>query len=156
MTRWSIPSPLGRLTLEVGNGAIRAVRFMSDRAVAEGARNGLFQQASLEFMRYFEDPTFMFSVPLELGGTLFQRKVWAALRRIPPGTTCSYGEMARRLGSSPRAVGNACRRNPCPVIVPCHRVVSANGLGGYAGATGGPLLARKRWLLAHEGVIVDG
>ncbi|MFZ5579344.1 MAG: methylated-DNA--[protein]-cysteine S-methyltransferase [Pseudomonadota bacterium] len=76
--------------------------------------------------------------------------VWDSLRDIPPAQTCTYGELAGRLRSSPRAVGGALRANPIPILIPCHRVVGARGLGGYAGASAEGQ-ARKRWLLAHEG-----
>ena len=96
-----------------------------------------------------------FDLPLALAGTPFQRRVWQALRSIPPGETRRYGQLAARLGSSPRAVGNACRANPVPIVVPCHRVVAAAGPGGYAGAVDGPLFDIKRRLLAHEGVHLE-
>ncbi len=99
---------------------------------------------------YFRDPREVPEVPLELAGTDFQHRVWTALGRIPPGEVLTYGELARQLGTAPRALGQACRANPVPILVPCHRVVAATGRGGYAGATGGRLLAIKRWLLAHE------
>jgi methylated-DNA-[protein]-cysteine S-methyltransferase len=88
-------------------------------------------------------------LPLDLArGTPFQQRVWRALRRVPCGATLSYGELARRLGSpgAARAVGTANARNPLAIVVPCHRIVGADGrLGGYAHG-----LERKRWLLAHE------
>jgi methylated-DNA-[protein]-cysteine S-methyltransferase len=87
-------------------------------------------------------------VRVDLGGTPFQRRVWAALRRIPPGRTVSYARLAARIGrpAAVRAVGAANGRNPASIVVPCHRVIaSGDGLGGYGGG-----LARKRWLLAHE------
>lgn len=105
---------------------------------------------------YFVDATADFDLPLDLGGTPFQQRVWAAIRSIPPGSTRTYRDLARDLGSAPRAVGQACRANPCPIVVPCHRVVSVNGLGGFAGDRTGRKLAVKRWLLRHEGVAVDG
>ena len=91
-----------------------------------------------------------FRLPLETGGTDFQRRVWNALQRIPAGKVLSYGELARKLKTGPRAVGNACRANPIPVVIPCHRVVAANGKGGFMGKTGGKALAIKDWLLTHE------
>jgi methylated-DNA-[protein]-cysteine S-methyltransferase len=100
---------------------------------------------------YFESHATDFDLPLALQGTLFQRRLWAELTRIPFGQTRTYGEIARLLGSSPRAVGQACRANPCPIVVPCHRVVAIKGLGGFAGDTSGCKLAVKRWLLDHEG-----
>jgi methylated-DNA-[protein]-cysteine S-methyltransferase len=87
-------------------------------------------------------------VPVETGGTAFQREVWRALREIPCGTTLSYGELARRIGrpSAVRAVGLANGANPAGVVVPCHRVIGSNGsLTGYGGG-----IERKRWLLDHE------
>ncbi|NCA68893.1 MAG: methylated-DNA--[protein]-cysteine S-methyltransferase [Sphingobacteriia bacterium] len=97
-----------------------------------------------------------FTLPVRLEGTTFQRRVWDELVRIPFGQTLTYGVLARRLGSAPRAVGQACRANPCPILVPCHRVVAACGLGGFAGDSNGRLLAVKRWLLNHEGVDLEG
>ena len=88
-------------------------------------------------------------IPVETGGTEFQRRVWTALRAVPPGTTRSYGEIAAAIGApgAARAVGSANRRNPIALAIPCHRVVSADrSLGGYAGGR-----ARKLWLLRHEG-----
>lgn len=99
---------------------------------------------------YFEgDLGAITGLPVETGGTPFQRSVWAALRDIPCGTTVSYAELARRIGrpSAVRAVGLANGANPVGIVVPCHRVVGSNGsLTGYAGG-----VERKRWLLAHEG-----
>lgn len=84
-------------------------------------------------------------------GTPFQQRLWRELTRIPFGETRSYGELAKKLNSSARAVAGACRRNPLPLLVPCHRVVAKTGLGGFMGRTDGPALAIKRWLLQHEG-----
>ena len=85
-------------------------------------------------------------------GTIFQKSVWNELNKIPLGQTCTYGDIAKKLNSSPRAVGNACRKNPIQVVVPCHRVVSATGIGGYAGDTKGKQIDIKHWLLSHEGI----
>ncbi len=90
--------------------------------------------------------------PIEVApGTPFQQQVWRELTRIPFGETRSYGELATNLNSSARAVAGACRRNPLPLLVPCHRVVAKHGLGGFMGKTEGQALAIKRWLLQHEG-----
>ncbi len=102
---------------------------------------------------YLRNPTGKFNLELVLEGTPFQRQVWEALQQIPAGSTMTYGQLARQIGSGPRAVGNACRANPCPLVVPCHRVVGINGLGGFAGERGGEKLEIKRWLLRHEGVL---
>lgn len=88
--------------------------------------------------------------PLAPAGTPFQQRVWRALADIPPGQTRTYGELATQLGTAPRAVGGALRANPIPIIIPCHRILAAQGLGGYAGASEEGR-RRKAWLLAHEG-----
>jgi methylated-DNA-[protein]-cysteine S-methyltransferase len=94
------------------------------------------------------------AIPINTGGTAFQQKVWQALRVIPPGTVMTYGQLAARLGrpTAYRAVGMTNALNPIAIVVPCHRLVGANGaLTGYAGG-----LERKRWLLTHEGVELTG
>lgn len=109
--------------------------------------------AALQLTEYFAGARRRFELPLQLGGTPFQRRVWEELQEIPFGETWSYGQLARRIGNpgASRAVGLANNRNPVAVIVPCHRVIGADGsLTGYGGG-----LDRKRWLLAHEGVPCD-
>lgn len=81
----------------------------------------------------------------------FRRSVWAKIAAIGPGRTRSYGEIARELGSAPRAVGQACGANPLPLVIPCHRVVASGGIGGFAHHEAGFYLSVKRWLLSHEG-----
>ncbi len=103
-----------------------------------------------EFEAYFADPRYRFQCAVEPAGTDFQRRVWTLIAAIPAGQPHTYGALARELGSSARAVGHACRANPVPLRIPCHRVVAANGLGGFSGDRGGRLLHIKRWLLAHE------
>lgn len=110
-----------------------------------------------ELHDYFTQTAFQFSLPCDLQrGTAFQQRVWQALQAIPSGQVKTYGELAKELDSSPRAVGNACRQNLFPVVIPCHRVISAAGIGGYAGDTlniqKGQInfLQIKQWLLTHE------
>ncbi len=103
-----------------------------------------------ELEAYFADPRHRLACAIVPAGSEFQRRVWSLIASIPPGSTRTYGALAQQLGSSARAVGNACRANPVPLRVPCHRVVAAQGLGGFAGDRDGRLLAIKRWLLAHE------
>jgi AraC family transcriptional regulator of adaptative response/methylated-DNA-[protein]-cysteine methyltransferase len=101
-------------------------------------------------LRAVEGEATQIDVPLDVRGSRFERRVWSALRRIPRGETRSYGEVARSVGvpGGARAVGRACGANPAPIAIPCHRVIASDGsLGGY-----GPGLARKRELLAREGV----
>ncbi|MBE9568831.1 MAG: MGMT family protein [Proteobacteria bacterium] len=91
-------------------------------------------------------------VSISLNVSAFQKSVLNELQKIPYGETRTYGEIAKILKTSPRAVGNACRNNPLPLIIPCHRVLAADGIGGYDGARSGRLLDIKRRLLSNEGV----
>lgn len=103
-----------------------------------------------EIEAYFSNPHHKWTIPLKLKVTPFQQKVLAALQHIPVGSTLTYGELARQLKTSARAIGQACRRNPIPIVIPCHRVVAARGIGGFAGERKGEMIERKEWLLKHE------
>ena len=153
----AVETEFGWISVELEGAAIRRLRF-DERApelTAEGDDRA--RRAGIEAVRRFLDSGGQVEkVPLlRLAGTPFQRKVWQALRRIPPGVTRTYGELAHQLGTAPRAVGGACRRNPVLLFVPCHRVVAAAGAGGFAGETAGRWMEIKRWLLAREGVRFD-
>ena len=104
----------------------------------------------IQIDNYFKSAKTDFTITISLKGTTFQKRVWAALRKIPVGQTRTYGELSKQLHSSPRAVGNACRANPVPLVVPCHRVVARSGIGGFGGETAGRNIDCKSWLLAHE------
>jgi len=101
--------------------------------------------------KYFDSGLIDTEISLCPKGTLFQQEVWRALKTIPPGSVKTYGDVAKELHTSSRAVGQACRRNNIPLFIPCHRVVAAKGLGGFMG--GYRHVERKRWLLQHEGVL---
>jgi methylated-DNA-[protein]-cysteine S-methyltransferase len=105
---------------------------------------------SAELGAYFADPQHRMVCPIAPRGSTFQHRVWEQIAAIPAGRTRTYGALAAELGSSARAVGGACRANPVPLRVPCHRVVAANGLGGFAADRSGRLVAIKHWLLRHE------
>ena len=126
-----------------GEGARESAERLNDSLLPVAIRAAL--------ARYFRDGRAGLELPLAPAGTPFQHRVWQALRAIPPGSTRTYGELARELGTSARAIGGACRANPCLIAVPCHRVVARDSLGGFAGERGGKRLAVKRWLLRHEG-----
>jgi methylated-DNA-[protein]-cysteine S-methyltransferase len=106
-----------------------------------------------ELERYLNDPSYQPRIDLDIRGTPFQERVWATLLATPPGVTRRYGELADELGSSARAVGGACRANPVAIVIPCHRVVAARGLGGFDGRVSGEKMDVKRWLLRHEGAL---
>ncbi|RRQ22686.1 methylated-DNA--[protein]-cysteine S-methyltransferase [Thiohalobacter thiocyanaticus] len=146
-------SPVGCLGIRLdARGRPCAIDSLPDTTAAAPPRPGAAADVLHALEAYFSDPAAALPVlDLAPAGTVFQQRVWRALQAIPCGAVLTYGELAAELGSAPRAVGQACRRNPVPVLVPCHRVVARSGIGGYAGATAGPRLAMKQWLLAHEG-----
>lgn len=110
----------------------------------------LVKQVKFALDCYFSDPTYRFDIPLLLQGTSFQKRVWEALQQLPGNTTLTYGELATRLNTHPRAIGAACRTNNIPIIIPCHRILAKTGLGGYAGGQTGKWSQMKVWLLNHE------
>jgi len=158
LSRREMDSPIGTLTVVADGDAIVAIWFEAevadspaalDRTVEAGAgEHAILDRAIEQLEEYFRGERTEFELPLAPQGTPFQQKAWLALREIPFGETITYGEQARRLGdpNKSRAVGAANGKNPIPIVVPCHRVVGANGhLTGYAGGLG-----TKAWLLDHE------
>ncbi len=151
MEQTVIRSPLGPLTLFSGSGRLVALLFGDFGGWDD---TPLFRETARQMEEYFTGVRKTFRLPLDPGGTAFQRRVWDVLCGIPWGATLSYREVACRAGSpnGSRAVGQACSRNPLPVLIPCHRVISSDGRpGGYAG---GP--ERKRFLLDLEGIPLRG
>jgi methylated-DNA-[protein]-cysteine S-methyltransferase len=131
-------------------GALSAIDFVPYPIPVTQWVDPVAAQAEALLVRYFSDAT-AFIPPLQPAhGTPFQRRVWQLLQQIPAGETWRYGELASQLGSSAQAVAGACRANPLTILIPCHRVVAATGLGGYLGQVGGELLEIKRWLLHYE------
>lgn len=148
-----LDTPIGPIGLSWTQGTLIGVDL--EPAAPAGTGDPVPEPLRRAFVAYFAAPGAAFEVPLAPVGTPFQQRVWAAIRAIPAGSTRTYGALAAELGSAARAVGQACRANPCPIVVPCHRVVGARGLGGFAGDTGGHRLAVKCRLLRHEGATRD-
>lgn len=149
-----LDTPIGRLRIRAHEGGISELVFLPENAGAEGAETGntspLVDACAEQLAAYFEGRLTVFDLPLAPQGTDFQRKVWQALMEIPFGQVVSYKSFTAGFASaeSIRAVAAANGRNPIGIIVPCHRVIGADGkLVGYAGG-----LWRKEWLLGHEGV----
>lgn len=148
-------SPIGRLGLMGEDDFLTALALpYSPVPLIAERETPVLREAKAQLDAYFAGSLRQFDLPLQLKGTAFQLKVWEQLRQIPYGQVISYGELARRIeqpGTS-RAVGGANRRNPIPIIVPCHRVIAANGtLGGYSGNCDGSAVI-KRTLLKLEGL----
>jgi methylated-DNA-[protein]-cysteine S-methyltransferase len=145
-------TPFCGLKITENNDEIVGVDFVFQSVPEEQSHHPVLVESIEQIKRYLISGSSRFDLPLNPVGTEHQQRVWHAMRRIPPGEVRTYGEIAQQIGSSPRAVGNACRRNPIPLIIPCHRVVSAQGVGGFAGQTQGQKITLKQQLLAHEGV----
>jgi len=145
--------PFGPLGVRTEAGAITELCYLPPHFEAKAPQDATAELAAWQLEKYCEDADFKFALPLKRAGTEFQHKVWEAISSIPRGSVRTYGELARHIGSAPRAVGQACGANWFPVVVPCHRVTSSTGLGGFANSDdpNGYLLGVKRWLLAHEG-----
>jgi len=151
-----LDGPVGRLLLTADGAALTAIYLDPSRAPSPAERGWTCDpnmpplvEAARQLDEYFEGRRREFELPMRPAGTDFQRRVWSSLGEIRYGETWSYGRLAKRIGNpnASRAVGLANGRNPIPILVPCHRVIGADGsLTGYGGG-----LERKSWLLAHEG-----
>jgi methylated-DNA-[protein]-cysteine S-methyltransferase len=146
-----LDSPLGRLGVICRDRKLVRIDYLTGRVALNPASTPFEREISGQLAGFFKTPAHRFTLALDMQGTDFQRRVWQALTCIPAGQTLTYGELAAQLDSGARAVGNACRNNPVSIVVPCHRVVSAAGIGGYSGKTDGREIGRKQWLLRHEG-----
>lgn len=148
-----ISSPLGTVRIVANDNAVCEIAFVDTEVSIENDHtNALTLQAAEELQAYFEGKKHTFTIPVAQKGTDFQQNVWKQLTFIPYGTTTSYGEIMKKLpgNSSARAVGTANGSNQIAIVIPCHRVIGANGaLTGYAGG-----LWRKEWLLKHEGALL--
>jgi methylated-DNA-[protein]-cysteine S-methyltransferase len=150
-----VPSPVGKLKLIATDRGLAAVLWENENpnrvrlgTMVENPRHPILVQAKAQLGEYFAGTRTVFTMPLDMAGTAFQKKVWSALLAIPFGETRTYGELARQLGNpkASRAVGAANGKNPLSIIAPCHRLIGSDGsLTGFAGG-----LATKQFLLTHE------
>lgn len=149
-----VAAPFGAIGIRTADGLVRELVYLPKAYPEKEADNPLAELAARQIQRYFSEPDCRFDLPLAPAGTAFQKKVWDTISSIPRGQVLTYGQVARHIGSAPRAVGQACGANWYPLIIPCHRVTATGGLGGFANNddTTGFHLSVKRWLLAHEGV----
>lgn len=150
------PVPRVKVGLRFAGERLVGVDFLGGEAKPQLPKSSAQRRMVKQLQHYFVDPAADLDMALQIEGTAFQQRVWKAMRQIPPGKTLTYGELARRLGSSARAVGSACRTNHLPLVIPCHRVVAKSGLGGFMGQTRGAGLTLKQWLLEHEQRVNDG
>lgn len=153
-----IEAPFGCLGIgtELVDGSlmISKIDYLPATTPLQSPKNELAKQADKQLKAYFKNPNYHFDLPTKPAGTDHQKKVWAAVQAIPVGSTKTYGEIAAQLKSGARAVGTACGANPYPLFAPCHRVVSAKGIGGFMQEDAPGLYRQiKIWLLQHEGAL---
>ncbi|GAB3380505.1 methylated-DNA--[protein]-cysteine S-methyltransferase [Massilia agri] len=148
-----VPAAFGALGIRTLEGRVRELVYLPPSFEEKAADNEVAAQAAEQVARYLADPDFHFDLPLFEAGTDFQRRVWSEISSIPRGSVKTYGQLAKTIGSAPRAVGQACGANWFPLIIPCHRVTASGGLGGFSNQDdeNGFHLSVKRWLLRHEG-----
>ncbi len=155
-----LDSPAGPLILRESQGAIAALQWLKPRQFSSGCGasgapdpgegSPLLVEAVRQLEAYFAHRRQDFDLPLAPAGSSFHRAVWRLMCQIPFGQTATYGDLAQQLGSAAQPVGSACGANPIAIVIPCHRVVAAKGLGGFSGGVG---VESKRFLLHHEGTL---
>jgi methylated-DNA-[protein]-cysteine S-methyltransferase len=148
----SVKTPFAHLALVLKDDVLVSIDFLQHNEKEILPKSAAAKKIVRQIKAYCKHAANEFDVKLELQGTDFQKKVWRELQKVPFGKVKTYGDLAKKLHTSARAVGNACRRNPVPLIVPCHRIVAASGIGGYSGTTSGAIHSIKRELLDHEGI----
>jgi methylated-DNA-[protein]-cysteine S-methyltransferase len=143
-------TPYAVLAIYTQREQLTAIEYLPTGAATLKPVDAFSREVCRQLDAYFADPDFRFDIPYAVCGTDYQQRVWDAVRAIPRGCMMSYQEVARQMGSAPRPVGTACGANRIPLLIPCHRVIASNGLGGFMHARAGEPLQIKRWLLRHE------
>jgi methylated-DNA-[protein]-cysteine S-methyltransferase len=150
-----LPAPFGKIGVRVSDGLVRELVYLPSSLPEQAPTCALTQSVARQLDAYYDNPHATFNLPLAPAGTAFQQRVWERISAVPCGGVTTYGNIARAIQSAPRAVGQACGANWYPIVIPCHRVVSATGIGGFANHDAdGFFLDVKRWLLRHEGVLL--
>lgn len=147
-----VAAPFGAVAIQARDDFLTRLELLAEPHAELFSDNAFVQTVAGQISEYLRNPEAVLSIPYAVKGTPFQRRVWQAIAAIPCGKTLSYGELAAKVGSGPRAVANVCGANQVPLFIPCHRVVAKNGLGGFMqGDASG--LAIKTWLLEHEKLV---
>lgn len=147
-----VPAPFGAIGIRIDGNALRELTYLPPQYEAKAPPDSLSKKIYKQVEAYLKNPDYEFKLDLPEVGTEHQRKVWKVIDAIPRGKVLTYAEVARHIGSAPRAVGQACGANWYPLVIPCHRVTATGGIGGFARHDGGFHQGVKRWLLQHEQV----
>jgi methylated-DNA-[protein]-cysteine S-methyltransferase len=146
-----VATPFAVLGIRCDAHGVTGVDYLATTHALRAPVSPMAARTVADIERYLADPDYRFRVALQPRGTPFQQRVWQAILDIPSGESRTYGKLAQKLVSAPRAVGQACGSNPIALIIPCHRVTGSRGdLGGFMHSTASDPLRIKRWLLAHE------
>lgn len=148
-----ISTPFAVLGIRTAGEHLTGIEYLPRGAATLAPVNRFAERVCRQLEGYLDDPEYRFDLPFDFRGTDFQCRVWRAIHAIPPGRTASYTDLARKLRTAPRPVGGACGANRIPIIIPCHRVLAADGIGGFMHSRGGYPIEVKRWLLRHEGAV---
>ncbi|KWR87404.1 methylated-DNA--[protein]-cysteine S-methyltransferase [Cupriavidus sp. IDO] len=150
-----LSAPFGKIGVRTDGALIREIQYLPESTMSRAPENEVTRLLAAQLDAYYADPDARFDLPLAPAGTAFQRQVWQAICAVPRGAVTTYGAIAKSLDAMPRAVGQACGQNCFPIVIPCHRVISAKGIGGFSHhAEDGFFLDVKRWLLRHEGAML--
>ena len=147
-----LATPFAVLGIRTSREWLTDIVYLPPKVATLDPLDRLAEQTCRQVLRYLDDPDYRFDLPFEYNGTPFQCKVWKQIYAIPASKTLTYNEIAKRLGTAPRPVGGACGANRIPLVIPCHRVLGSNGIGGFMNSRSGAPLEIKRWLLGHEGL----
>jgi methylated-DNA-[protein]-cysteine S-methyltransferase len=147
-----VPAPFGAIGIRSSGDVLQELSYLPPQYKVKPASDKLTKKVAMQVVAYLKNPDYVFDLDLPDVGTEHQRKVWSLINAIPRGKVLTYGEVAHKSRSAPRAVGQACGANWFPLIIPCHRVTAMGGIGGFARHDGGFHQSVKRWLLQHEQV----
>lgn len=151
----TVDFPKFKVGVAARGGLVTELKYLPLSAPSAAATSELAAKAARQLQAYRRDPDSAFDLPVAVEGSELQKAVWRLMCAVPRGGTRTYGDLARELGADPREVGQACGDNRLPLVIPCHRIIAANGIGGFAHATSGYLLEAKRWLLMHEAAATE-
>jgi methylated-DNA-[protein]-cysteine S-methyltransferase len=146
----TVDFPKMKVGVTTRDGLVTGLRYLPLSSPAASPASSLAEKAARQLEAYRANPDSAFDLPVVIEGSELEKAVWRAMCAIPRGKTRTYGDVAREVGADARTVGQACGDNRLPLVIPCHRIVAADGIGGFAHATSGYLLEAKRWLLMHE------
>jgi methylated-DNA-[protein]-cysteine S-methyltransferase len=146
----TVDFPKFKVGVATRDGVVTSLKYLPLSSPSIKASNALAGSAAQQLEAYQRDANSPFDLPVVIEGTDLQKAVWRAMCAIPRGRTRTYGDLARELAADARDIGQCCGDNRLPLVIPCHRVVAADGIGGFAHATSGYLVEAKRWLLMHE------